>query len=561
MIITKYIKKKITSGNMKNYHAYGKMGDTFYLPIKDLPKCSHQKIDVKCENCGNEKEITYQSYIINTKDGDLPYYCSNKECINKKRKMAIQLKYGCDNVFQLEKVKEKIIETNLEKYGCENPQQNKEIKEKTEQTCLEKYGVDNPSKNKDIINKIKNIFLEKYGVSTPFLLKKTIDKRKKNCLEKYGEEYILNRPEFQIKSKKTIKERYGVDNPSQIDFVINNRKIKFIKRHSKHVNIIDIDGENLFCHCNKGHKFEILKSQLYYRLKEGFEICTICNTFDEFVSNQEKEVLCFINDNINTEIIENSKSIISPYELDIYLPKLKLAFEFNGLYWHNELNKPNNYHKNKIDLCKNKEIQLIHIWEDDWKTKKDIIKSMILNKLEKTPIKIFGRKCKIKEINNNEIIRNFLNKNHLQGYVGSSIKIGLFYNNEVVSLMLFKKNNEKEYELVRYCNKINTNIIGGASKLFNYFIKNYKFNSIKTFADRSFSSGKIYETLGFNFDKEIKVDYSYIINNIKYHKFNFRKHKLVEQGFDINKSEKEIMRERKIYRIYDSGKLRYYYIK
>ena len=114
-----------------------------------------------------------------------------------------------------------------------------------------------------------------------------------------------------------------------------------------------------------------------------------------------------------------------------------------------------------------------------------------------------------------------------------------------------------EYELLRFCNKLNTNVIGGASKLFNYFIKTYQPIEIVTYADRSISQGKLYKTLGFTFIGKTKPNYYYIIGDIRYHRFKFRKDKLIKQGFDSNKTEHEIMIDRKILRIYDSGNLKY----
>jgi len=276
----------------------------------------------------------------------------------------------------------------------------------------------------------------------------------------------------------------------------------------------------------------------------------------------------FIKESHDTEILLNNKKIISPYELDIYLPELKIAFEFNGLYWHSEINKESNYHLNKTKLCEKQGIQLIHIWEDDWLYKQEIVKSMILNKLNKTPNKIFGRKTEIKEITDNKLVREFLDNNHIQGFVGSKVKIGLFFNNELVSLMTFgnrrvamgkKSTNKNEYEMLRFCNKLNTNVIGGASKLFKYFIRNYNPIEITTYADRSISQGDLYNTLVFKFIKKTQPNYHYILDKHRLNRFEFRKDILVKNGFDLNKTEHEIMLERKIYKIYNSGNLKYKY--
>ena len=207
-------------------------------------------------------------------------------------------------------------------------------------------------------------------------------------------------------------------------------------------------------------------------------------------------------------------------------------------------------------MCENHEIQLIHIWEDDWNFKQDIVKSMILNKLNLNQEKIMARKCEIREITDNKLIRKFLDENHLQGFVGSSIKLGLFYKNELVSIILFKKT-KNDYELSRFVNKLNSNVIGGASKLFKYFIKNYNFDKILTFSNNSYSNGNLYKILNFKKTKKILPDYSCVIDGKRIHKFNFRKNRL-KKYFNIeNKTEHQICLENGIFRIYDSGKIKW----
>jgi len=198
-------------------------------------------------------------------------------------------------------------------------------------------------------------------------------------------------------------------------------------------------------------------------------------------------------------------------------------------------------------------------------SKQEIVKSRILNLLGKTPNKIYARKCEVKEINDNKLVRDFLENNHQQGFVGSQIKLGLFYNNELVSLMIFgskrkfmkQNNSDNVYEMLRFCNKLNTSVIGGADKLFKYFIKNYQPKEVISYADRSWSQGELYKKLGFEFVSKTPPNYYYVIDGFRKHRFGFRKDKLISDGFDSNKSEHEIMLERKIYRIYDSGSLKF----
>ena len=236
------------------------------------------------------------------------------------------------------------------------------------------------------------------------------------------------------------------------------------------------------------------------------------------------------------------------------MPDLNLGFEFNGLYWHSDKYKENNYHLNKTKYFKEKGIRIIHIFEDDWYLKQDIICSQIKNLLGLTETKIFARKCHVKEIKSSE----FLDKNHIQGNVKSNIKLGLFYNDELVSLMTFdnfegrKKMEEGGWNLSRFCNKINCNVIGGASKLLNYFIKTYKPLRIISYADRIWSEGNLYYQLGFKLVNETKPDYKYIIDGVKKHKSGFKKSKL-----NTLLTESQEMKNKGINKIYDCGKLKF----
>jgi len=279
-------------------------------------------------------------------------------------------------------------------------------------------------------------------------------------------------------------------------------------------------------------------------------------------NKSENEVKEYIK-SLNFSIIENNRTLISPFELDIYIPSKKIAIEYDGLYWHSELYKDKNYHLNKTELAKSKGVKLIHIFEDEWLNKKNIVKSRLKNILGLTETKIYGRKCEIKEISI-KISKDFFNNNHLQGYANSSIKIGLYYNNNLISMMLFSKprlgigGKYNGYELTRFCNKLDTTVVGGASKLLKYFIKKYNPNKIISYADIRWSNGELYNTIGFNKIRINKPNYWYIVDKNRKHRFGFRKSKLKKMGYDVeNKTEKEIMNSKNIYRIYDCGTITY----
>ena len=260
--------------------------------------------------------------------------------------------------------------------------------------------------------------------------------------------------------------------------------------------------------------------------------------------------------------LQSDYSTLNKKELDFLIQSSNLAIEFNGLYWHNELFVSSDYHLKKTIECQEKNIELIHIFEDEWIFKKDIVKSIIKNRLKKTNNVIFARKCEIKKIDSKSS-NEFLENNHIQGAVNSKVRLGLFYNNELVSLMTFSRGRiimggkRNEWELNRFVNRIDTNVVGAAGKLFKHFIQNYTPQKVISYSDIRLFGGGMYEKLGFIKKSQSVPNYWYVINNLRYYRFNFRKSVLVKQGYDKNKTEREIMFDRKIYRIYDCGNIRW----
>jgi hypothetical protein len=511
-------------------------------------------------------------------------YTLTSPVLRKKVKKTNIERHGTEHPQKLENIKNKIKQTNLERHGVIAPQKSKKIREKTIQTNLEKYGVENVNQNKTIKEKAKQTNLERYGGSSPMASPDIRNKIKQTNFEKYNSKYFFQTDEFKEKAKQTNLERYGVEQPQKLEH-IKQKTIKKLKKTKKEQSIkywanklnieesnIEIDDFNNITiknYCHKHESFTINNMLLKNRIGQKINnICTKCNPLNENISIKEKELkdyILHIIDNFNL----NNRKIIPPYELDIYIPDKNIAIEFNGLYWHSNKYVDKNYHLNKTELCRKQNIQLLHIFEDEWGHKKDIVKSIINAKLNLINSKIYARKTEIKEIEDNKIIKDFLEENHIQGFVGSKVKLGLYYNNELVSLMTFgkprkalgAKSKENEYELLRFCNKLNTNIIGGASKLLKYFIKNYNPKKITTYADRRYSNGNLYKTLGFEFIGETKPNYWYYNNKAKdltkYHRFNFRKDVLIKEGYNSKKTEKEIMLERGYLWIYDCGNYKY----
>lgn len=366
----------------------------------------------------------------------------------------------------------------------------------------------------------KNLFLNNYcksgcGTSDP----KVKALYEKTNLKKYGEKHYmktdkaLSNINLLIQKKQqniTNKDKYNNKIYIEENFVISK---KFLKQ--KFCNFFNVSS---FAAYDKLHNMGIEFNK-------------------QTRSEAEHELEDFLREiNINN-IILNEKEVIGK-ELDLYLPDHNLAIEFNGLFWHSyglnystgTMKSYKNKHLIKTQLCEDKNIQLLHINENEWVVKKDIWKSMIKSKLICTK-KIFARKCEIKEISFKES-NKFILENHISGNRNANINIGLYYKNELVSIMTFGapliKTKNYQYELIRFCNKKNYTITGGASRLLSYFERNYNPLNIVSYANRRWSNGNLYDKLGFEFQNDSIPNFQ-IYNPNTYEVFNriqMQKHKL-----------------------------------
>jgi hypothetical protein len=304
--------------------------------------------------------------------------------------------------------------------------------------------------------------------------------------------------------------------------------------------------------CPEGHDYYVSWSNW----QQHGGSCPKCKEWG--TSQQELLITDFVK-TLCDDIIEHDRTLIKPLELDIIIPDKKIAIEYCGLYWHSELfGKDKKYHLNKLIKCEEKGYRLITIFEDELVFKKDILFSRLKNLLTTyASDTIYARKCKIKEINA-EQVGVFCNCNHTQGYgSGAKIKLGAFYKDELVSIMTFSKPSiAKRYrdttglvwELHRFCSKINYRIVGIASKLLKHFERNYEWNNIFSYADRRWSDGNVYNQLGFRFSGYVSPSYWYI-------KGQNRLRKIKDELKD--KTEWEIRKSQGLNRIWDCGNIRF----
>lgn len=418
--------------------------------------------------------------------------------------------------------------------------------------------------------------------------------------EKYVEEFGEFRPK-KINEAKSDLDGGVVCKECNVKFKSHKKLMHHIKTHD--MTYIDyhvkhtFNGSHPVCKCGCGESVKILKGGItingrrYYArdfksghntsMQVGVQTRTIESRmkmrqsainrmeregrrYSPKTPNAQLEILEYVNSISRQGVFEmNDTTVLHGREIDIVNHTTKLAIEYNGLYFHSDKFRDRNYHVSKLNETINFGYKLIYIWEDWWIRKKDIVKSILLTKLGE-PSKIYARKCEVREITDQEA-RIFLRKTHLQGGCVSSVRLGLFYYGELISVMTFgklrkatgKTHIDANWELLRFSSKLNTTVIGGASKLFSYFVSNYNPHFVLSYANRDWSTGDMYYKLGFVNDGITAPGYFYAKGKRRFARFAFTKAKLVKNGADKMKSEAQIMDEAGYLKIWNTGNFRF----
>lgn len=382
------------------------------------------------------------------------------------------------------------------------------------------------------------------AMKNPNRVKRRID----TSLNKYGTRLPQQHPVVKEKALTTCMSKYGRSHKNQIHISddamekLQSKDWLEDQHHNQHRTLSQISDELL-----------VDNTTLQRHLsKHGLD------TKHFYTSTSEREIADFLRAHVNN-IITNDRTIIQPLELDIVLPDQNIAIEYCGLYWHSEQQgKDKYYHQRKLQQCIANNIRLLTIFSDEWEQHSDIIKTKLLSILQcDTNPSIYARKCTIVSVPIN-IKHQFYDNNHIQGNGPGSINIGLEYEGRLVACMSFIQQQNNQYILNRFAT--NCKVVGGFSKLLNYFKNNYEWEEIVSFADLRWSAGELYQKTGFILDKTIPPDYYYSSDgHTRVHKFNYRRKYLPQLlvEFDPMESERTNCDNNNILRIWDCGKLRY----
>ena len=350
----------------------------------------------------------------------------------------------------------------------------------------------------------------------------------KSTIDFIQENFVSNTEDFIKKSKSIHGDEYDY---SLVDY----------KNNSTQVEIVCMEH---------GKFFQTPKNHLRGK---GCKQCGIYKAgYFTGTSKLEEDFVLFIKSFYFGKIITSVRDKIPPMELDVYIPEFNLGIEINGSYWHSERFKGKNYHLHKYNLCKDKGIRLVSIWEWEILKDKSKIENFIKNLISEK-IKLQARKLEIRSVSI-EDQKSFLKDNHLQGYISCSLALGLYKEDELIQIMTLRAKDKKNkiFEIGRLATKVGYSIIGGAERLFKNLQKMVDYKEIISYNNMDKFTGEVYERLGLSLEN-ITIPYGWISDRRFLPRYQTQKSKLLKQGYDKNLSESEIMRSEGFLKIYLTG--------
>jgi hypothetical protein len=439
------------------------------------------------------------------KYGSETFFDYNSMVIKARRTKKIL--YGDEFFVNISKAKE----TKLKKYGNENYRNSDQIKK----TCLEKYGSENPFGSQKIIESITNTLKSKYG-GRGFSSKILLSKIEKTNEEKYN---VRNAMQSSLISQKSSKRKkfnyYGEDLFHILTYDVENLYNDYYKNDSLSINqlakSLGIDRNTL------ARKFK----------KNGFSI--LDRSYSCSTSSGE-EIICkmLLEIDPNIKIIRNTRSVIFPKEIDIWLPDYNLGIEYHGSYWHTE-DKVGDQHREKAIAAEKANIRLLQFF--DWELIEKYEKIMFLLK---DVLKFFKRinieNCRIIQISFNSA-QKFINDNSIEFCEPGSVNYGLIDSeNNIVQIASFSQDTSDihKWKIITICSRLGFYVSGGAEKLWKKFIEDFSPRNVIAYSDARFSDGSVFKEIGMN--KIYHSNSNHIFKNVKENIQIINNKKLLDAG-------------------------------
>lgn len=501
--------------------------------------------------------------------------CSNIDpCRTQKREQTLLEKYGVTNASQSEEIKAKKRATTLKNHGVEYPAQNNAIREKQQATTIKSHGVAFAMQSEKLREKQQNTMIDRYGVANAAHSKILVDKKRETCLENYGVEHHSKSTDVKSKKKQTMLDTWGVENPSQHP-VIQNRKIQtFNEKYGvPSAAYIGMDKDKLKILLNQSMFADSINGMTLQEAADYFNVCTATISLKAKIyecrsllknqcidSSYERKIIDLLDEN-NIVYIRHDRTIISPNELDLYLPEYKVAIEVGSAYWHSEKNnKTRMYHYNKWKRCKEKGILLLQLFDNDIDQYWHLTRSKILRLINKSTAQIIGARKVIIKIPTFLEEKTFLNSWHIKGWSPKkNIVLGAYYENILVAILTIRMNGNIA-TIERYASNIEYSFSGLFSKLLTYWIRQNNFKGIiETWSDNRLGDGKVYKSSDF-IEKNVSTPgYWYFKNRGLENRVNYQRHKL-QEIFNLSEEENrkelteyDIMLSQGYDRLWDAG--------
>ena len=471
--------------------------------------------------------------------------------VTSKRQQTMVDRYGQANSAQVPEIRSKQVQTIVERYGVENVAALPETQEKIKRTNVERYGTEWHQLT-DVGKQTRaQTNTERYGTASPLASPVVRATLISNHTNKHGVAYPSQRPDVKDKITASVRARYGVDNYAQRHFTAETlAKLE--------------DGEWLRDQHSVQQKtlVEIAadigvdpKTVGTWMKKHSIEVQRFLH------STGEHEVVEFLT-GIGVSVITGTRQLIPPYEIDIYLPEHNIAIEYCGLYWHSDIHPRigPTYHSTKTDMCDEQGIQLITLFEDEWVNQTDIVKDKLLDIIGMSTAPAIGaRKCIVVRDPSLVDVRQLLEANHIQGYGGGSIKYALEHDGKLVAALVVKNHQNGTYEISRYATT--GRVVGGFTRLLQAFMRDYQPRQVYTYADRRWSTGRLYEKTGFTRVRNTRPSYWYLSPRADHrlHRSHFRHANLAAAlgEYDPSLTEFENCDRNGVLRVWDCGLIRY----